>query len=504
VAVRTAVGASRGRLVLQLLTEVMVLAVLGGFLGFGLGEAGVRWFEAAVSIDPPPFWITFELDYRVMLFLTAMIFLASLFSGLLPALQASRTDVVDALKDEGRGLSSFRMGRFTGVLVIAEVAFSCCLLVVSGLMIKSIVKLNTINMPFATENIFTARIDLPQLEYPDEAQRIQFYEQLLPKLEAIPGVEAATLSDGLPASGNGTVFFEVEGQVYEQESNIPITREGIVTPGYFRTFRTEVLQGRAFNPMDTSTSLPVAVVNASFARTYYPDGDVLGKRIRKGKRDTEADWLTIVGIVPDMLMQGIGNADASPAGFYIPISQSNVSDTVRIAMRARGRPMERTNDVRAAIASIDPNLPIFNVLSMEREIYRASWPYMVFGTLFMSFGIAALFLAVAGLYGVMSFSVTRRTQEMGIRLALGAPGRRLVRLIMRRGLVHIGIGLALGLGMAALTTGPLQDLLYKVEVQDPLVFLSVVAALALAGILASYIPARRITKIDPMLALTSE
>jgi len=249
--------------------------------------------------------------------------------------------------------------------------------------------------------------------------------------------------------------------------------------------------------------IPMEIDPLASERGEGPNFQVVA-RIREGKRDTEAEWLNIVGIVPDMLMQGIGNADASPAGIYIPIAQSDVSNTVRIAMRTRDKPMERTSDVRAAIDSIDPNLPIFNVLSMEREIYRATWPYMVFGTLFMSFGIAALFLAVAGLYGVMSFSVTRRTQEMGIRLALGAPGRRLVRLIMRRGLVHIGIGLALGLGLAALTTGPLQDMLYKVEVRDPVVFLSVVAALALAGILASFIPARRITKIDPMMALTSE
>jgi putative ABC transport system permease protein len=205
-----------------------------------------------------------------------------------------------------------------------------------------------------------------------------------------------------------------------------------------------------------------------------------------------------------MLMQGIGNVNASPAGFYIPIAQSDVANTVFMALRSRDLPMNKTSDVRVAIASIDPNLPIFNVMSMERVIYRSSWPYVVFGTLFMSFGLAAIFLAVSGLYGVMSFAVTRRTQEMGIRMALGAGGRQLVSLAMRKGLTHIALGLGFGLGLAALSTGPLQDFLYKVDVRDPVVFAAVLAALALVGMLASFIPARRVTKIDPMSALTTE
>ncbi len=504
VAVRTALGASRGRLIRQLMSEVLVLAVAGGVLGIGLAYAGMAWFETAIAVDPPPFWMTFGIDQRVLLFVVAATSLAALASGFVPALQATGTNITEALKDEGRGSSSLSTSKFAGTLVVTEVAVSCGLLIAAGLMINSVVRLKTVDLPFTTENILTARINLPLMDYPDTTSRLQFYAELLPRLEAIPGVEAATLSDGLPASGNGTRVFEVEGGTYEVDTDFPFAREGIVTPGYFQTFHTEVLQGRAFRVGDRWGSLPVAVVNVTFARTFFPDGDAMGRRIRMGRRDANAEWLTVVGVVPDMYMEGFANNDESPAGFYIPIAQSGVANFVSIALRTQGPPMAKTADVRAAVMSIDPNLPIFDVLAMERVIEGLTWFYRVFGTLFMAFGAAALFLAAVGLYGVMSFAVARRTHEMGIRMALGAGASQLVGLVMKKGVVQLVVGLSIGLGLAVLTAGPLQFVLFEVNAHDPVVFGSVVVTLAVIGLLASLVPARRVTKVNPVAALTAE
>ena len=504
VAIRSALGASRLRVISQLLAEAMLIAAVGGVLGMGLGFLGVEWFKAAISVDPPPFWITFDMDMTVLLFVVLVTGAAAMISGIVPALQASRADVNQVLNDEGRGSSSFRMGKFSGALVVTEIAVSCGLLVASGLMIKSVAALKTIDLPFATEDVFTARLNLLAEEYPDSASRIGFYDDLLPRLAAIPGVQGATLSDGLPATGNGSRVFHVEGEAYATDRDYPTAREGIVTPGYFETFQTRVLQGRAFNTGDIQETLPVAVINSSFLRTFFPDGDGIGKRIRMGRSETTAEWLTVVGVVPDMKMEGIDNDDESPAGFYIPIAQSGVGTRVSIALRAVGDPMALTTAVQAKVAEIDPNLPIYDVLSMEEAIAQETWFYHTFGTLFMAFGFVALFLAAVGLYGVMSFAVTQRRTEMGVRMALGAQTNSLVGLVMRKGAIQLAIGLVIGLVLALLTAKPLEIVLYGVNARDPMVFGVIVATLTITGLAASFIPARRVTRVDPATALHAE
>ena len=242
VAVRMALGAARGRIIRQHLTEVVVLASAGAVIGILLSVLGMRWFTAAMSVNPPPFWITFDLDHRIMLFVLGLIVLSSLFAGGLPALQAARVSAGAALKDDSRSSTSGRLGRFSSALVVAELAVSCGLLIAAGLMIKSVVQLRTLPMPFAIDNVLTARVDLPRTDYPDSTASIRFFEQLLPKLQEVPGVEAATLSDGLPAAGNGNIPVQIAGKAYAQESDYPLAREGIVTPGYFETFRTTVLE----------------------------------------------------------------------------------------------------------------------------------------------------------------------------------------------------------------------------------------------------------------------
>jgi predicted permease len=319
----------------------------------------------------------------------------------------------------------------------------------------------------------------------------------------VPGVEAATLSDGLPAAGNGTLAIQIDGRAYATDRDYPVVREGIVTPGYFETFQTPV-RGRAFLPSDRADSLPVAMINESFVRAYFAGGDPLGRRIKRGRADSKEPWLTIVGVVPDLLMQGIGNQNQSPAGYYIPIAQSDVANGVRIAVRTNGDAAAMTPFLRSAVASLDPELAIYEISTMRRVIDRQTWFYTVFGTFFMAFGICALFLAAAGLYGVMSFAVTQRTREMGVRSALGAQGLQLVVLVMRKSVVQLAIGLIVGLGLALLASGALQPILYRVDPRDAMVFAGVIATLALSSLVASFLPARRVTKIDPVVALAGE
>jgi putative ABC transport system permease protein len=504
VAVRIALGAGRHRVVRQHLTEVLVLASAGGAIGIVMSIFGMRWFTQALSASPPPFWITFELDSRVMVFVLGLIVLASLVAGTLPAVHAARVSAASALKDDSRSSTSARLARFSSGLVVAELAVSCSLLIAAGLMIKSVVQLKNVPMPFAIENILTARIDLPRSSYPDIPASIRFFEQLLPKLESVPGVEAATLSDGLPAAGNGTIPVQIEGKAYPQQSDYPLAREGIVTAGYFETFQTRVLSGREFKPSDTATSQPVAVINQSFARMHFPNIEPIGHQMRRIRPNSNEPWLTIVGVVPDLIMQGIGNNNDSPVGYYIPIPQSDVANGVRIAIRTRGDASTVAPLVRNAVASLDPDLALYEINTLSDVIERQTLFYRVFGTFFMSFGFCALFLAAAGLYGVMSFAVTQRTREMGVRSALGAQGAQLILLVMRKSLVQLMIGLALGLALALLASGALQPVLYHVNPRDRAVFAGVVVTLALASLVASFLPARRVTKIDPVLALASE
>ena len=504
VAVRMAMGAARYRILRQHLTEVLVLATAGAGIGIVLSVFGMRWFTQALSVNPPPFWIRFELDYRVLLFVLGLIVLASLFAGAVPALHAMRVNAGSALKDDSRSSTSARLGRFSSGLVIAELAVSCGLLIAAGLMIKSVVQLKNVAMPFAIENILTARVDLPRATYPDSPASIRFFEQLLPRLQAVPGVEAATLSDGLPAAGNGSIPVQIEGKAYAQDNDYPLAREGIVTPGYFDTFQTRMRSGREFTTADTATGQPVAIINESFARTHYPGIDPVGHQMKRIRPGSKEPWMTIVGVVPDLLMEGIGNNNASPVGYYIPIAQSDVANGVRIAVRTRGEPAAVTPLIRSAVTSLDSELAIYEISTLRRVIDRQTWFYTVFGTFFMAFGICALLLAAAGLYGVMSFAVTQRTREMGVRSALGAQGAALVFLVMRKSVIQLAIGLFLGLGMALLASGALQPVLYHVNPRDAAVFAAVIATLAVVSVIASYLPARRVTRIDPVLALANE
>ncbi len=505
VAIRTALGASRRQIMAQFLTEVMVLSTIGGLLGLVIARIGTGMFEAAIADIQKPFWIVINLDWTVFLVTGAAVLVASLLAGMLPALQVSGSNLNDVLKDEARGSSSFKLGRVSKALVVVEVAFSCGLLVGAGLMIKSVVQLSNVDYGFPTE-VFTARVGLFESDYPEVEQRRQFFRELRDRLAAQPGVLAATLTDALPGSQMaGMTRFKIEGESYVNREDHPLANTAVIGAGFLETFDIGVLQGRDFNRLDTVDSLPVVLVNRSHAEKFFPDESPLGQRIRYGT-DEESDnpWLTIVGVVPDLYMNGVANAGRrAPDGMYLALEQTD-RRFLSIAVRGQGDPLAMAGTVRQQVVGLDPDLPIYWVRTLQDRIDEDTWFYRVFGNLFMVFGFAALFLATIGLYGVMSFSVRRRTSEVGLRMALGARRADVLRLVVKQGLSQIGIGLVLGLGLAALTGGGLQMVLFQVDARDPAIFAGITLVLAITGMVACLLPANRASRIDPVIALRNQ
>ena len=501
VGIRTALGATRMAVVRQFLTEAMVLAAGGAVLGTAMAYGSIALFNRVMTASTEvPFYIDVRLNGPVLLFVIGMAVLATVFSGLIPAIQSSRADINEVLKDETRGSSSLHIGRMSRGLVVFEIALSCGLLVAAGLTTKSVTGLRDMDPGFRTANIFTARVGFPGA-YTDTAMQRQFFEQLRERLDAIPGVRSAAITSSLPAVGSNGGTFEVEGKTYTTDRDVPRADWSAVSPDFFATFDIPITQGRAFTASDRVDALPVAVVNRAFADLYFRGENPVGRRIRQGGRDSKLPWMTIVGVVPTTF-SGDQEQPRAPA-YYVPLAQHH-SNFVSMAVRTAGPPMAITAQVRATVASLNPDLPIYWPYSMDVALARPLWFIRVFGTMFMIFGVIALFLAAIGLYAVMSFSVSRRTREVGIRMALGAQGRDVVRMIFRQGVFQVVVGLLLGLGFAATVAQFMSVILFQVQPRDPVVFGGVAGLLALTGLMACLLPARRATRVDPLVALRSE
>ncbi|HEY7479769.1 MAG TPA: ABC transporter permease [Gemmatimonadales bacterium] len=498
VAIRTALGASRMRLVLQLLSETVVMAAVGAVLGLVIAAAGIQMFNNAMVNARPPFWIDIRLHPPVLFFSLALALAAAVAAGLVPALQASGSRMYDVLKDESRAGAGFRLGRFSKGLVLAEIVLSCALLVAAGLMIKSVVKLRNVDFGFASTQVFTAEIALFESATPDTAARVGFLEELLPRLSAIPGVHAAAIASTIPGEDGNFDYVAIEGRAYAAEQDYPGIRYSAVSPRFFDIFNARPVQGRVIEASDRLGTLPVAVVNASFARTHFPGVSPIGRRIRFGRADSKEPWRTIVGMVPDRNMDGVENEE--PEGLYVPLSQ-RPEQFLSLVATADGNPMRLTAQVAGAVAQLDPDLPVFNILSHAELVSRRTWYYRVFGTLFMVAGSVALFLAAIGLYGVMAFSVNRRRHEFGVRMALGASAQTILRLVLRQGLLQLVLGIALGLGVGMLLGRGLQLVLFGVNPSDGQVYAGIVVVLGLTGLSACLVPARRATRIEPLTAL---
>jgi predicted permease len=495
VAVRTALGARRGQVIRQTLAEVLVLAAAGAALGVGIAYAGARLFSRAIVDTTPPFWIDIRLDGTVLLFVTAITVLAALVAGLVPALRASRGDVLPLLNDEGRGTTSLRIGRLSRGLVVGEMALSFALLVVSGLVIRSIVNVTQFDPGIATREVFTARVTLPAAEYADGPSRVRFGDALLERVAALPGVAAAALATTNPPIA-AEVSVMLPGQSFPDERDFPRAKVTSVSPAFFDVIRVAPRQGRVFTSGDGADAPRVAVVNEEFQRRLYPEG-AIGRQVQTFTAG-DPQWHTIVGVVPSIPDIDLGESLLQHV--YFPLAQ-RPNATVNVLLRTAGDPLALAAGVRQAVAAMDRNLPIYNVQTLQKVLDDGTWGWRVFGTLFSAFGIAALFLATVGLYGVMAFSVSRRTQEIGVRMAVGAGAADVLRMVLRQGAWQVAAGVVLGLGVAIALANAMRLMFFQVSPYDGPTFLAVGALLLLTGLAAAFVPARRAARVDPMAAL---
>ena len=503
-AVRTALGAGRGRLTRQLLTESVVLGVLGGCIGLLLA----LWGSAAlVRLQPDvPRLAEVRVDGAVVLFTFAIALFASLVFGAAPALQAARQDPFDALREGGRGpMASRRTHRMRSALVVAELALAVLLLTGAGLLIRSFAHLLDQDPGFRPENVLTFRVQLPSDAYPDDERRQVFFASLLDQLRALPGMRDAAAVSYTPLVN--TVFrigFEIDGGPERVPGTEQVLDVRVVTPDYFRTLAIPVARGRAIEATDRDGTLPVALLNEAAVRRYFPNEDPIGRTIRlgwgrgPGQEDTPG---TVVGIAGDVRLRNL-REDAPPT-IYLAHAQVAVSG-MSVVARAQGEPAALTAAIRETLLALDPNLPLDRVTTMDGVIAESVAQPRFYMLLLVLFAAVALALAAIGIFGVMSFIVAQRKREIGIRMALGAREASVLRLVLGRSLGLIAAGIGIGLIAALGLTNLLRSLLFGVTPLDPLVLAATATLLALTALAASWLPARRAARLDPLVALRTE
>jgi putative ABC transport system permease protein len=516
VAVRMALGATRWRVIRLLLIESIVLGLLGGVIGLGLAAVGVRLFDRAVQGVGKPYWIVFSMDYTVFGFLLAVCVVTGVLFGLAPALQVSRTNVNEILKEGGRGNAGGRRARWmTGTMVVLELALTLVLLVGAGLMIRSFLKLYTADYGIRTENLMSMRMGLPQTKYPSAETRRAFYDRLSPRLKAIAGVESVAITTSVPPFGAGLIGVEVEGRPPRKpEEQAPQTGTITISPDFFQTVGVQLLRGRIFTETDGTAGAETVIVNEKLAALLFPKEDPIGRRLRfineppRGPQPpgTPAPpaqpWRTIVGISPT-LRHTNGQSAEPLAAAYVPLRQDPTAFTL-LLVRSRLEPGVVMNAVRNEVQTVDRDQPVFTVQTMTELLQQQTWPYRVFGSLFAIFAVIALLMSAVGLYAVMAYSVTQRTAEIGVRMALGAESRQVSWLVLKRGLLQAAVGLSIGLGGAFFLSKVLRSLLVGITPTDPATFAVITVILAVVAIAACLIPARRATRVDPLIALRAE
>ena len=498
IAVRMALGASPSSLVRQLLIESLAVAIPGGILGLALARAGVAIFNATLRFDLA-FWMRVEVDSGVLAFTTALVVISAVAAGLAPARQAAHVDIGDVLKDETRGSSSFRLGRASRVLVVGEVALSCALLVVTGLMVKGVLSLTSRYVGVAPEQVATGRIELRADAYPDAAARDRLFDALASRVSSQPGVTSVALASHLPGNSAASVPVEIGGVRYDNRDLVPRSRAIAISIDFFRTFGVSLLQGRTFTRADRDGAPLVAIVNRAFADRFFA-GNAVGRQIRLRQN---GDWATIVGVAPVLgTVGGTGDRSGTDA-VYVPLAQSDWSN-VAIAARTAADATALVATLRQIVSELDPDVPLYQEGRLDVTLAQASTGEKVFSGLFTFFGLSALMLAIVGLIGVLAFSVSRRTRELGIRMALGGRPASILWLVLRGGLLQLLLGLSVGLAVAAVAAPQFGDALFEQKPHDPSVYAVIAVILIVAGALAAIVPARRALSVSPMTALRAE
>jgi putative ABC transport system permease protein len=513
-AIRGALGATRWRLVRQMLTESLIVAIFGTIGGSLLAYWGVDLFDKVIKAGPfpPPYWWQFTIDGRVLGFTLAITLITTVASGLLPAFLSSRGNAAEVMKEGGRGNSSRLVNVITRVLVVGQIALTAALLIAATLQIKSIRNQTKLDYGYDENGLYAARVALMEGTYPTEDSRREFFTRAVRAFRSNSQFESVAMTDRFRMTFAPSGQYEVDGQKYLTDRDRPRGNFESVSDSYFSTLGLKIIEGRDFTIDDNDMKQPVAIVNASFARKHWGNQSPLGHQVRIFNPAKEQPWRTIVGVVPDTLMQGPFDQQTENIGFYMPLlgaSPATQFATVVVRPRAGQRADTIGPVLSKAVAEVDSNLPTYfagTPAQFHNDILSGN---RVVATLFGIFGIVAFVLSGVGLYGVMSFSVNQRTQEFGIRMALGADALRILRMVMTQGAWQLAIGLVLGAGGVALlfgvvAAGALKNILFKVNPLDPTIYFSVAGLLTLVAAASCFLPARRATRVDPIVALRYE
>ena len=527
-AIRSSLGATRVRLIRQMLTESLLVAALGAILGAGLAYWVTDYLNELFHGLPNtlPSWMIFSVDARVLGFVVGATMLAAVVSGFVPAWLSSRTSANEALKESGRGNTSRSISVITKGLVIFQLVVTCLLLIGALLQVQSIVNQQSLNYGYDTRATLAGRLGLMEGDYPTNAKRQLFYERLLRELRVSPQFASAALTNRfrMVFSGGGSPF-EIEGREYKQDTDRTNAQIENITAGYFDTLGVKLREGRDFTDNDSDQREPVAIVNAALAKKIAGEtgGSALGRRIRTVNQNgtQPGPWRTIVGVVGAVRMQGPfnNNQQTDDSGFFVPYfaapvgplatePQAQQFGTILVRPHAGQRPENLAKAMQDVVSKIDSNLPLYFVGTPQAGIDSFLGAVRITALMFAAFGAIAILLASVGLYGVMSFSVNQRTQEFGVRMALGADSRRILRMVVGQGLWQLALGLGLGLGLtwlvATLARDGIAQFLIEIDARDPLTYAAVALLLAAVSLVAMLVPARRATRVDPMVALRAE
>lgn len=501
IAVRTALGAGRWRIIRQLLTESVLLSVVGGALGLLIGYWGVK---ALVSLneDRIPRASEISLDWRVMLFTFGVSIVTGVLFGIVPALQTTRADLHETLKEGGRSGSAATKQWIRSSLVVVEIALALAVLVGAGLLVKSFLHVQQVNPGFNPQGLLTMQLSLPATKYSEAPQRANFYKQVISDVRSLPGVQSVGAISVLPLSGGGSSgSFRIEGRDIPQGQSMPHGARWAATPDYFKTMGIPLIRGRYFEERDTAESLPVAVIDQSLAQKYWPNEDPVGKRISFEGTPDKRIWREIVGIVGHVKHTDLEGE--SRAQYYMP-HQQRPQAGMALVIRTPNDPNALSGSVRGVIKTADGDLPVFRVRTMDQFVADSMTQRKFALLLICVFACLALLLSAIGLYGVMAYSVTQRTHELGLRMALGAQASDVLKLVVKQGMLLAVVGLGLGVVGAIFLSRLMKTMLFNVSATDPLVFVGIALTLAAVALLACFVPARRATKVDPMVALRYE
>jgi predicted permease len=506
--VRVSLGATRGRIVRQLLAESVLLSIIGGACGLGLAAIGVKLFALATTDVGKPYWIQFTMDARVFAFFAAVCLGTSVAFGLAPALHASKTDLNEVLKDGGRGSGGgVRARRWTGALMVVELALTLVLLAGAGFMMHSFLSLYRLDLGIDTSHLLTMRLSLPNQKYPTQELRQAFYTRLDERLAGLGGVQGAAVATSIPISGGPTRQLLVEGRPETAGQQAPVVTLVSIGPRYFETIGLPLTRGRLFDGIDGTSGHDAAIVNQRFVTMHFAGEDPIGRRIKLAADGAALPgpapaWVTIVGVSPTVRQRFATEAEPDPV-VYLPLRVQSPAFTSLI-IRAQKDAASLTSLLREEVRAIDPDLPLFDIRTMDEQLAQQRWAFRIFGTMFAIFAVIALALSSVGLYAVTAYSVSQRTQEIGVRMALGAQAGQVQWLILRRSIVHLAAGLGIGIGGAWGVGRLLDSVLVQSGTRELVTLTSIVALLVLVSMAACYWPARRATRLDPVTALRNE